>query len=156
MKKTEPRLFHRMDSLMGIGLRVFLIHDDDSIIHLSVERYNRVLHRDPKELLPQYAGRRVRCAIAVLEVIDRKPKRIRELECSFLQFDSEGRLDNEEMEREARYAMDLLPPLAESEESPIVDARYLFAQRRLQQQFRWTPTPEIETAIEYSILGEDF
>jgi hypothetical protein len=112
---------------MGIGLRVYLIHDDNSIHRLSVERYNRLLHRDPKEVLPQYAGRRVRCAIAVLEVIDRKPKRIRKLECSFLQFDSEGRLDNEEVERELRFAMNLFSSLDEPKESSQEMPGILFA-----------------------------
>ena len=47
---------------MGIGIRVFLVDDDDSIKRLPLTRYERLARRDPKERLPQHAGKRVRFA----------------------------------------------------------------------------------------------
>ena len=47
---------------MGIGIRVFLFSDDNSIKRLPLTIYERLLQRDPNEHLLQYAGKRVRFA----------------------------------------------------------------------------------------------
>ena len=51
---------------MGIGLRIFLVNDDNSIQRLAVARYDRLLRRDPEERLPRYAGKRLGCSGFVL------------------------------------------------------------------------------------------
>lgn len=141
---------------MGIGLRVFFVNDDDSIQRLSMARYQRLLRRDLGERLPQCAGRRVRYAMVMLEVADRKPLEILRIQYSFLRFDSEGTIEAGEREREARLAMEMLPPLTKEQERPhVVDARYRFAKKRFDDEYKWTPTPEIEAAIVEAIFGKD-
>jgi len=76
---------------MGIGLRIFLVNDDDSLERLAVARYERLLRRDPKERLPQYAGKRVRYALVAYEVENRIPVEILKIEYNYLSLDSEGR-----------------------------------------------------------------
>ena len=100
---------------MGIGVRIFLITDDNSLERFPMRRYERLLRHDPVERLPHCAGKRVRYALVVLEIEQRKPVAILRIQCSFLQFDSEGRLDIKEQEREARLAVELFPPLPEKE-----------------------------------------
>ncbi|NIS67602.1 MAG: hypothetical protein GTO12_01230 [Proteobacteria bacterium] len=140
---------------MGIGLRVFLVNDDDSIQRLSLARYER-LRRDPEERLPQYAGRRVRYALVILEMADRKPLEILGIQYSFLDFDPVGRIDPADREKEARLAMEMLPPLAKKQKRPhVVDARYRFAKKRFDDEYKWAPTPEIEAAIVEAIFGKD-
>ena len=51
---------------MGLGLRIFLINDDDSIQRLPLVRYERLWRRDPEECLPEYASKRVRYAEEVM------------------------------------------------------------------------------------------
>ncbi len=141
---------------MGIGLRVFLVNEDDSIQRLSLARYERLRRGDPGERLPQYAGRRVRYAMVILEVADRKPLEILRIHYSFLDFDSEGRIDPAEQEREARLAMEMLPPLAKEQERPqVIDARYRFAKKRFDDEYRWASIPEMEAAIVEAIFGKD-
>lgn len=53
---------------MGIGIRVFLIDDNDSLQRLPLARLERLLHFDRRESLHLYAGKRVRCAMVVVEV----------------------------------------------------------------------------------------
>ncbi len=83
---------------MGLSVRIFLVHDDDSIQRLALTRYERLLARDPKERLLQYAGRRFRYALAVVALVNRKPVEIMQIQYSYLSFDSEGRIDPAEQE----------------------------------------------------------
>jgi hypothetical protein len=76
---------------MGLEIRVFIVKEDDSIERLSLKRYNRLIKGNPDEQLLQFAGKRIRYALMVLEMMDRKPVEILMTEYSFLAFDSEGR-----------------------------------------------------------------
>lgn len=138
---------------MGLGLRIFLINDDDSIQRLPLVRYERLWRRDPEERLPQYADKRVRYAEVLVEFSERKPVSIRRLQYFFLTFDSEGRIDAAEQQRESRLAMEgLFPHTIRKPSSHIIDARSLFARKRFDNEYRWTPHPEIEKAIVRAIL----
>jgi uncharacterized protein (UPF0303 family) len=39
---------------MGLGLRIFIINDDDTVRRFPFSRYERLLHVDSKERLLQY------------------------------------------------------------------------------------------------------
>jgi len=140
---------------MGLGLRIFIVNDDDSLKRLSVARYERLLRGDPRESLPQYAGKRIRYALVVLEVEQRKPVAINRIQYNFIFFDSEGRIDASEREKAARLALEMLPPLPPMEPKPeqVIVARHKFAKRRYDNHYKWTPTPEIEAAIVQAIFG---
>ena len=134
---------------MGISLRIFLVNDDDTLQRLPWARYDRLLERIPKECMPEYAGKRVRYALVVVELLNREPVEIIRTEYSFLPFDAEGRIDPAECEKEARVAFEILPsilPLEKPTEN-VIEARHVFAQKRFENQYKWTPTPEIEAAI---------
>ncbi len=141
---------------MGTGIRVFLVAEDDSLQRLPMARYRRLRRREPGERLPQYAGKRVRCAMVVLEVAGRKPLAIDRVDHYMLSFDAEGRIDTTELEKQARLAVELLPPFAEQQPSgQVINARRHFAKRRYQHEFKWTPTPEIQAAIVAAIFGKE-
>ena len=140
---------------MGIGLRIFLIGDDDSIQRLSLARYERLLRRDPRERLPRYAGKRVRYALVVLEVAERRPVEIIRIQYSFLHFDSKGSIDASDQEREARLGSEMLPTIPKEPDSThVVDARHRFAKKRFDDAYKWTSTPEIEATIVEAIFGK--
>ena len=141
---------------MGIGLRIFLINDDDSLQRLAVAKYDRLLRRDLEERLPQYAGKRVRYALVAYEVENRKPVEILRIEYNYLSLDSEGRMDAAEQERQYRLAVDLLPPVLLARQPPqVVDAQHRFARKRYNHKYRWTPSPELEAAIVHAIFGKN-
>ena len=58
---------------MGLSIRVFIVEDDDTIKRLPLARYERLLRRDPDERLSKYAGKRVRYALIVVDLVNRKP-----------------------------------------------------------------------------------
>ena len=133
---------------MGLSLKVFIVNDDDSIQPLALARYDRLFARDQSELIPSYAGKRVRYALVVVNLMNRKPIEILRIQYSYLSFDSEGMIDPTYIKEEIKLGFDILPPiLKEPNTQPIIDARHRFAQKRFDRQYKWEPTPEIESAI---------
>ena len=138
---------------MSIGIRVLLVDDDDSIKRLPLTRYERLFRRDPNEQLLQYAGKRVRFAEVAVELEERKPVRIIRAVYGILPFDSEGRIDAAEYEKEMRLSAEMMPPILADRLSPkIVDAKHKFAKKRFNDQFRWEPTPQIDKSIVEAIF----
>ena len=133
---------------MGISLRVFLVHDDDSIHRLSLTRFERLIDRDPNERFPRYAGKSIRNALVALELVDRKPVAFLHTEYSYLYFDGNGRIDATEQEEERKLGVQMIQPL-EPQKSPkkVVNAKYRFAKKRFSDRYLWKPTPELEASI---------
>lgn len=141
---------------MGTGFRVFFFDENDSPRGLSMARYKRLRRGEPNERLQEYAGKRVRCALVVLEVEGRKPVGIAHVDYVMVSFDAEGRMDPTELEREARLAVEALPPYIHEEQSGrIIDARSRFARQRLEREFKWKPTPDIQAAIVAAIFEKE-
>jgi len=139
---------------MGLGTRIFILKDDDSIQRLSLKRYNHLIKGHPDEGLMQYAGKRIRYALIVLEMMNRKPAEILLTEYSYLAFDSKGRLDASEREKAARLVMDSLEPIDfEQKSGKLIDVKNRFAKKRYDDRYIWKPSPEIETAIRKAIFG---
>ena len=139
---------------MGIGLRIFLVNDDDSIERLAVARYERLLRGDPRESLPQYANKRVRYASVALDLVHRKPVDVLYLHYGILWFDKEGRIDTDEQEKEWRLGVELIPSLLpENQASRLIDARHKFARKRYDDHYRWTPSKEVVAALVREIFG---
>ena len=144
---------------MGIGFRIFLIDDNDSLQRLPMARYERLIGREAGERLPQHAGTRVRCAMVSLEVEGRTPQSIIRIDCTIIPFDEKGRIDRSEQEKEMRLVAEFMSPLSsifeEKRTGKIVDARSQFAKKRYEQEFSWALGLEIEQAIIAAIFGSD-
>lgn len=141
---------------MGIGIRIYIVEDDNSLKRVPLNRFERMRRGVPGEALPQYSGRRMRSIYATIEMINRKPSDILRLDFSYLTFDSEGSLDRSEFATEARLTMNSLPPIKSANpKEKVIDAEHKFAQKRYRDQFLWSPTPEIEAAIITAIFGKE-
>jgi hypothetical protein len=133
---------------MGVGYRVFLIDDNDSLQRISMVRLNRLLHFDRRESFQQYAGKRVRCAMVFLEVAGRQVLAITHIEYFLLQFNDKGRIDKREWEKGMRLGMELLPSLHDEQyPQQVIDAQHRFAKRRYEHEFKWNPSRKVEHAI---------
>jgi len=133
---------------MGIGLRIFLVNDDDSIRALPLARFERLHQADSDEVLLPYAGKRARIAEAAVEFYRRKPRRIVWLNFHILAFDSDGKIDAAEMEKQNRLSMEAHPLLPDEESSgQVINARPYFSKRRYDHRYRWTPTEEVMKSI---------
>ncbi len=138
---------------MRISSRIFFVNDDDSLRRISKARFDRLLQCEPEERFPQCAGKRVRCALVVLDMEGRKPVSVVRRDCSILTFDSDGRLDVAERERTLRLAYESAAHFPiEQQSDEIIDARHHFAKRRYKHEFTWTASPEIKKAIKDAIF----
>ena len=140
---------------MGTGLRIFLLNDDDSLERLPLAKFERLRRGDPKESLPQYAGKRVRYALAVVEMENRRPVAIAMVQHSYLYIDSKGRIDPAvEGEKEATLAVNLVPPSPkEGQIGGVINAHHRFARKHYERRYTWMPTPEIVESIAAAIFG---
>ena len=136
---------------MGLGMRIFIVKDDGSLERIPFGRYNRLLQRHPNERLFQYAGQRARCAVIVVESINRRPVEILKCQYSYLSFDSDGML-KKNGEGEAKLAMDMLEPVIIERAKQVVDARHKFARKRYAWEYGWDPSSEMEAAIRMAIF----
>jgi hypothetical protein len=141
---------------MGIGIRIFLVDDDDSIKRFPLTRFGRLIRRDPEERLSRYTGNRVRFVEIALEFEQRKPVGILRIQPFILSFDSEGRINKDDQEKERRLTAEVIStPLIKQEPDNVIDAQHHFARKHLDHRYRWTPTAEIEKAIMDVIFGTD-
>ena len=142
---------------MGLSIRVFIVQDDDTIKRLPLARYERLLNRDPDERLLEYAGKRVRYALIVVDFVNRRPIEILRDEFGFLDFDDKGRLKVSELGKDESLAFDMLAPLfPDQTNNRVIDAKHKFVKKRYFNKYSWSPTDEIRAAIAEAIFGKDF
>jgi hypothetical protein len=141
---------------MGLGIRIYIVEENDTIKRLPLARYERLLKGGPNESLPKYAGKRVRYALIVINLVDRRPIEVVRNEFAYLDFDEAGRFKEPEYEKVESSALDMLDffSLEQQQDKRVIDARDKFARKRYFDKNRWEPTDEIVTAIAEAIVGK--
>ena len=140
---------------MGLSIRIFIVEEDDTIKRFPLARYERLHKRDPDERFLKYAGKRVRYALIVVDLVNRRPIGIVKDEYGFLFFDDEGRLKVSEHGKEENLAFDMIPPLlSDQTNNRVIDARHKFAKKSYFDKFSWAPTDEIIAAVAEAIFGK--
>jgi hypothetical protein len=133
---------------MGLGFRVFFVGENDSIKRISFAKFDRLCNQDPKEQLPEYANKRIKYALAILEVQGRTPLSVIKIECCYLSFNSEGRLESTFLEDEMQTGLAGMPALSLNDEpTNIIDAQHKFAIKKFKHQFTWELNQKIEREI---------
>jgi hypothetical protein len=113
-----------------ISIRILIVEENDTIKRLPLAHYQRLLKRDPNEGLPKYAGKRVRCALIVVDLINRRPRETVKDEYAFFNFDDNCRLKTSKHEKEESLAFDMLSFISlEKQDKRAVDARHNFAKK---------------------------
>ena len=140
---------------MGTGIRVFFVNEDETLKRIPLTRYERLLGADPEVRFQEYAGKRVRYALATLGFVSRKPVEIVSIQYSILSFDSDGRIDDGELEKEMKLGFKMLQPApADLDSSNVINAKDRFAMKRYHDQYTWTPSSEVERAVVEAIFGK--
>jgi hypothetical protein len=140
---------------MGLSLRVFIVEDDDTIKRLPLARCERLLKRDPDERLLEYAGKRIRYALIVVDLVNRRPIEVVRDEFAYLDFDEDGRFKEPEHDKGESSALDMLDFFSlKQQDKRVIDARHKFARKRYFDKNRWEPTDEIVAAIAEAIFGK--
>jgi hypothetical protein len=133
---------------MGVSLRIYIVNDNDHLHRIPLAKYERLLESNSMERLLKYAGQRVRFASVFIEMVNRKPVEILRIQYAYLKFDSEGRLDQSEMENETRLVFDILADFESfSERDNVINAQQKFAKKQLEDRYRWVPSQKLEASI---------
>jgi hypothetical protein len=140
---------------VGLAIRIFIVEEDDTIKRLPLARYERLLKCDPEASLPKYAGKRVRFALIVVNLVNRRPIEVVRDEFGYLNFDADGRFKEPKHEKGESSALDMLDFFSiEQRDKRVIDARHKFARKRYFDKNMWKPTDEIVTAIAEAIFGK--
>lgn len=137
---------------MGLSSRLFLLPADDTLHALASTAFMRMLRREDVGRAPDFAGRRVRQASIVVEVVNRTPSRMVHWTFSILDIDADGLLDVERLNAQqfARVG-DLFEPTrsAQATRGAIVNATRHFVARG----GTWEPDERLLERIEAAALG---
>jgi hypothetical protein len=133
---------------MGVGIRIFLVAEDDKIARIPASRFERILNGDPKEVLFQYRNSQIRYAEIALELENRRPISILRITYGYLRIDSEGRADKDFIDAGGRAAINTLPSFPfPGEPKNVIHASDRFALKRYKNEFTWTPSFELEQEL---------
>jgi hypothetical protein len=77
---------------MAKGFRIFFVHEDGALRRIPMTRFERLyLRNDKNERFPEYARQRVRYALVVLELKNKKPVAVERIDCSVITFRLPGK-----------------------------------------------------------------
>jgi hypothetical protein len=57
---------------MGFGFRVYIFEEKGSIIRIPFTKYEKLWNQDPSVAFPQYASKKVKCALISVNFAKRK------------------------------------------------------------------------------------
>ena len=122
---------------MGFGIRVFYF-DEGKIARIPFQKFDRMNDRNTVEALPEHAGKRLRCAMVLLNVENRKPVSVRHIDYLVMPLDSHGRVDHEEVLRSASFLIG--PPERSTDEAArkVIEFRP-YLSKHYREKCRWTP-----------------
>ena len=139
--------------MMGLSSKLFLLSADDTLHALASRAFMRMLRREEVARVPYYAGKRVRQASIVVEVVDGKPSRMVHWTFSVLDIDADGLLDVERLSAQQFARVDdPLEPAGpdKGKGGPIIDA----ARRFVARGGSWEPDKRLLRRIEAAALGQ--
>jgi hypothetical protein len=138
---------------MVLSSKLFLLSADDTLHALAGTAFMRMLRREDVARLPDFAGRRVRQASIVVEVVNGTPTRVVRWTFSILDIDAHGLLDVERLSTQQFARVDdLFEPArgAQDKEGPLIDA----ARRFVARGGSWEPDERLLCRIETAALGQ--
>jgi hypothetical protein len=142
----------RDSTRMANSLRVFLVHDDDSVERIALARFERLVgRRDLSERWPEHAGKRLRYALLYLKTEDGEMQVVY-TEFAFLDIDAEGRHSAEAYKRSIQDAMNMLGGLYKFSDASNVVGEQAFRQRRYKVEHKWEPSPATIEALREALV----
>ncbi|WP_332848140.1 hypothetical protein [Massilia sp. S19_KUP03_FR1] len=121
---------------MGVGFRIFLVGEDDSINRLSVKSFSDFYLRQ-KPTLPKFSNSTITVAVAICALDGRVPTEIIKLDCMRVKVGADGAQDEESYKAETRLmAWQLSAPSHNSDSAKLSDSSVVNAEDRFDAR-RW-------------------
>lgn len=136
---------------MGVSLKVFFV-DDGRVTPVRLSDFERLRSGDAAVSFPQHAGKRVRCALAVVESRDRRPVAVTHVDYVQLPFGPDGRLKMRELRRAKWLAVNEVSVTFGAVSEPALEMSPYIVPGRYRQEFVWTPTDtEVAAVVEMAL-----
>ena len=142
---------------MALSPRIFVIDQEDRIYRLAMAKFEKMLRNPGKQCFPQFAGKRLRAAQALIESSGGEPRKVIRTSFHMFAFDPNGFFDAAAYLRQesSRAEAALMPALTAAAantafETPVVEAEARFVARG----GSWEPSRALLRAIRDAALGE--
>ena len=122
----------------GIGVRIFIFHNDGSIKRISHRRFE-AFHNE-NDIFPEHAGKNLRCAFVIVELKNKKPVQIKAVDPIRLYFEADGSCNQVMRKRKQLLSEKTAGQTYRAGNSDIViDLVSHTAQKELEKDFSWQP-----------------
>jgi hypothetical protein len=138
---------------MAASLKVLFV-DGDQVRPVPFLQFDQLRAGDPSVRFPSLAGKRVRCALAVVESQRGRRGAVEHIDYVLLPFGSDGRLDMREMRRAKWLAVNELSGTLGSVFDPGAGMTPYIVATRHSHDFRWVPTQTQIDAVIASALND--
>jgi hypothetical protein len=132
---------------------VFVLDQAGDLFRLPSSTFSAMMSSPDENPLVRFASKRIRAAEAVVELQDRRPRRVVRVVYFMLPFDEAGILDKATLMRQSAASLDAYAEAVASKSArpeTVVDA----TSRLMVRGGRWTPAAEFERAIRDAALGK--
>ncbi len=135
--------------MSSISVRYFLVTGEDEIIRLSYARFDRLCSNPPKDNIKDFAGQRVRWVEIVVELENRKPTKILNVNYGYLLFKNEGYPDVDRFTNDAAVVINAGFPdfVVGGEPDNVINAQKVFSKKCRDHQVWWKPNTILERKI---------
>lgn len=125
----------------GIGVRIFIFHDDGSVKRISHRRFE-AFHNE-NEAFPEHAGKNLRCAFVVVDLKNKRPVQIKVIDPIRLYFEADGSC-NQVMRKRKQMLLEKSADqtLRTGNSDIIINLESRTAQKQLERDFSWQPTAD--------------
>ena len=130
---------------MGATLKVFFVADGE-VTPVARRDFERLRAGDPGLSFAQFAGQRVRCALAVVEFQSHRPVAVARVDYVVLPFGADGRLEQREVERTKWLAVNEVSGTFGAVSEPDTVSGYVVS-GRYRDDFVWVPTEAEADAV---------
>ncbi len=139
---------------MKLSSKIFLLSADDTLHVLANTAFMRMLRQEDLARVPDFAGKRVRQASVVVQVVDGTPARMVHSTFSILDIKDDGFLDVERLNTQQIARLDSkfgsASPADAIASGPVINA----TQRFVARGGSWEPDARLLRLIEAAALGK--
>ena len=130
---------------MSVAYRVFLLHPDQTLYRVPHLTLTQLCAWTPELRVPEFADERIRFAHVYVQMSDRVPVHVKQIEGQYVRFDATGALDPKSLLDANLFTKTYSSPIRRQapDDPKIIDARARFDRARC----LWTPSSEIRAKI---------
>ena len=121
---------------MNLGYRFFVVGDDNSIIQISQRSFNDFYIKN-RSSLQRFSGSAINVATVIYTLENRKPKQIFRIEYMRVKVDSDGALDQEQIDHSFRLIANRVGKIP-GDEPPVSNSGQVFNGIEKFDERRWS------------------